>query len=666
MGSAEKSVFRTTLRVTIAVAFLIAANSTSGIAVHPTQQEETLRLQLERSFHAHGDAFNGIVLVENETKLVIGSQKGNLLVWSIPEQKIIRQFKQGSSILALRTLADGKRVAAAGGNFEGVNGKGELRIWNLENGTSEPVPGIPDGPLVLLATDPTDKLLAAASASGRILAWNQEGRQLLAQWELAGRPTGLALSGRTIFVTMLDESKISRDELPANTILTLSVDQPQEPPSEVVGESQHRFWANLSVSPDENTLAATFYETEGIESSIAFLSLSSGKELATFKGLESVWLTAQKALLFDWKEPRRLVQVGDETISSLDEFSWPGTWHVPGSPAGEANWVVARANTHAWGVFEQGAALTEWNLEAKSKPTVLTMTPGLVFAMDAYDPSNEPGLLLTGGDDGYVRIWDLDQLSLRQEFKMPEGVPQGAALLDGGTHAVFSFGLPKTRTTFAVGNIETGEWKIVKSIEQAQANVKVVGQNFLYLEGDEFLLTSVETGETLRVFSLDERVQNWTVSENGNWLAASDENGFLYLLEVSTGKRLRKSQSKIENLTRLTVTNDGKKVFTTEFHAKIRLWETQEIILRKIGEHRGQCVSLRLSADEKWLVLGGNHQDVMIFDSETGKEVLYLRTREADFYVTNALLLGNRLLFTTDVGILMDGLLKLPAEPRKD
>jgi hypothetical protein len=42
----------------------------------------------------------------------------------------------------------------------------------------------------------------------------------------------------------------------------------------------------------------------------------------------------------------------------------------------------------------------------------------------------------------------------------------------------------------------------------------------------------------------------------------------------------------------------------------------------------------------------------------TGERLAYFQTEAADFYVTNVWLLGNRLLFTTDAGVLKDGLLE--------
>ena len=82
--------------------------------------------------------------------------------------------------------------------------------------------------------------------------------------------------------------------------------------------------------------------------------------------------------------------------------------------------------------------------------------------------------------------------------------------------------------------------------------------------------------------------------------------------------------------------------------------DTRQNSFKELGEHEGQCVCLRLSEDERCLVMGGNHRDYMVFDAESGEELDYGRTADADFYVTNGWLDGDRLIFTTDLGLLYE------------
>lgn len=80
--------------------------------------------------------------------------------------------------------------------------------------------------------------------------------------------------------------------------------------------------------------------------------------------------------------------------------------------------------------------------------------------------------------------------------------------------------------------------------------------------------------------------------------------------------------------------------------------------MKEIASITGQARTLKLSPDEREIVVGGNHRDVAVFDIASGEERLHFRVNASDFYVTNVWLSGDRLLFSTDAGVLFDGLVK--------
>jgi len=64
-----------------------------------------------------------------------------------------------------------------------------------------------------------------------------------------------------------------------------------------------------------------------------------------------------------------------------------------------------------------------------------------------------------------------------------------------------------------------------------------------------------------------------------------------------------------------------------------------------------------IRTDDQWLVTAGNHGDVGIFDRETGRLLCYTRTSAAAFYVEKVWINGSRMIFTTDTGVMFDGIL---------
>jgi len=67
---------------------------------------------------------------------------------------------------------------------------------------------------------------------------------------------------------------------------------------------------------------------------------------------------------------------------------------------------------------------------------------------------------------------------------------------------------------------------------------------------------------------------------------------------------------------------------------------------------------MRLSRDENEILIGGNHRDVAVYDIARGERRLYFESAAADFYVTNVWLSGDRMLFSTDAGVLFEGRVK--------
>jgi WD40 repeat protein len=270
----------------------------------------------------------------------------------------------------------------------------------------------------------------------------------------------------------------------------------------------------------------------------------------------------------------------------------------------------------------------------------------------------EEGFLITGGDDRFVRVWNLSDISLRREFRVNVGVPQSVALLADGRRAIFSSSAKEPPTEIEVGDIYSGSQKRLLTVNEPFVKVAATGSEFIYNSGRDLLLASSTTGETKRKFSVDAQVNWFAVSTNGQWLAVSDSNGALYRFEIANGRRLQAQTAQLKLDGRLVITNNGRYVYTTEFGGAVRRWDTQSNTLKELMTVRGIPHSLRLSTDERRLAIGGNHRDVGVYDAESGKPIGGFDVEASDFYVTNVWLRGNRLIFTTDSGVLFDGVLE--------
>ena len=64
---------------------------------------------------------------------------------------------------------------------------------------------------------------------------------------------------------------------------------------------------------------------------------------------------------------------------------------------------------------------------------------------------------------------------------------------------------------------------------------------------------------------------------------------------------------------------------------------------------------MALANNDQWLVTAGNHSDVGIFERETGRLLCYIQAGAAAMYVEKVWTNGNRMIVTTDTGVLYDG-----------
>lgn len=630
---------------------------TSATFVEASDGEES-DLRLLHRINAHGDEFMALALSPDERRLIVGTEKGELIIWGVAEQRILLRFNQGSPVHAVVALRDGHHVVAAGGPHTGQAQGCVVRNWNLETGTFEQWQGAGSESALRLAYNPATGLVASSNMSGRVAVWEVNTGKLVATWDLKGVSEGLAISDRTIYAAPIDTANFrddSDDENPvANSIIALSLDDAAKRPREIVAKKPGRLWADLSISPDGKMLAASYADASLSSVRIAVLDVSNGRERASFAARAAVWMSVDRLMLFDEEVPSQLVQIGADGVASTVQLSEAARFHAAGNPSTMTGEVVSRDGQTVWEVFQLNALLFEWNVPAK-KGTELIRADGFPFAMDALERAGDGGLMITGGDDGFVRIWNLSDLSLRREFRVSKGVPQGVGLLADGRHAVFSDSSRDAPTEIVLGDIETGEQKRLLTLPAPFVRVFAAGNDFVYDREQRILLASAQTGETKREFVLDDSIEQFTVSANGRWLAAADKKGVLYLFEIATGRRIRSQRAKIENLSHLAVTNDGHYVYTTGFAGDLRRWETRSDELKELAGFRGQAHSLRLSVDESRVVIGGDHRDVSVHDATTGKRLAYFQTVAADFYVTNVWLRGNRVIFTTDAGVLFDG-----------
>jgi WD40 repeat protein len=613
--------------------------------VSSAQEENPYQIEMDRRINAHGNEFMCLALTSDAKRLIIGTESGAILVWGIAENRIIKELDTGSGVHAVVTLKDPDYFIAAGGPHIGVTEKGYVQKWSIKGGTFEELVGPNASTFLQLSADRSTGFVAASAADGSLVVWNTDTRKLESTVKFGGVIVGLALAGQDLYVTGVDPEM---EDDAQNAIWKYSKDKLQAQPVKLVSESDNRIWGDLQISPSGRVMAAKLL-TE-FKERVVLIEISTARTLAEFDASAAAWSANGSAVLFASDIPIKRISVDSNGGITESELLKAGTWHGAGQPANMTGQVVSPDGSKAWEIFQLNATLGEIDLNKKSTKSLLVLL-GNVYT---FDVSEEWKLLATGGDDEFVRVRRLSDLTLIKEFRVKPGVPQGVALMENGQQVVFSASAKDTKSVIYSGDLKTGSTRVI--LEMAEPSVKVVRahQGFIYDRPNKLVLARAD-GTTVREFSLSDKVAQFAVSANGEWLAVSNEKGNIDCFEIKTGKQTLASTKSFDSLTRLTISNDGRIVYTTEFQAGIRRLDTKTDTTTDVTSIRGQARTLSLSSDEKWIAVGGNHRDLQVYDANNGDEILNLRVPASDFYVTNVWVNQSRVIFTTDAGVMFDG-----------
>lgn len=611
---------------------------------------------IRQRINAHGDEFNAIALNASETRLAVGTEKGELIIWDLVGDKLERKFTSDGPIHELAFLNDDRTVVTAGGPHFGPVDRAVLHKWNIDTGVfaSWSMPGKES--LMTLTVDPLSSRVAAADGHGLFAVWDGSTGKLLASWTTDRLVTGLALAGDRLIVNRTNAavSKLSgpdEDEQDqATETLAYSVSDSNRAPETFIASDPDRTLLSITTSPDGRWLAVETL-VEGADKVLVFAA-ESGREVGAFEATDAAWRQDGKLQLFNESEPTAGVTIANDTAVTEAEPAKSGQWHQAGQAARMTGTAASRDGRRVWATFARQGVLAEYDL-SNSKRRDLINSGSLVYTM-AVRAKGSGGYLASGGDDGYVRVWALSGLELVREFKMPLGVPQGVAILNDGKRVVYSCGAGEGPTEIWIADIVSGERRELLKLEQTSVSVRTANDDFLYPLGNKIIIASTTNGKTLREFEFGEGVDAFNVSANAKWLAVADKKGALWLVDLTTGRRTAAATEKIEDPKQVAVSDDGRFVYSTEWGAVIRRWDTRLQTSLELSGHRGQAASLALSTDERHLVVGGNHFDIGVYDSAKAEQLFDTRVDGADFYVTNAWMGGNRMIFTTDGGLMFE------------
>ncbi|HEX6715839.1 MAG TPA: hypothetical protein VF088_01940 [Pyrinomonadaceae bacterium] len=649
--------------ILIMAVLTVCFSSVPGFVQSSDRQD--LNFEVKHRVNAHGDEFNGLARSSDGKRLFVGTEKGEVIVWNIALRRTERTLRQASAVHLVASLPDTNEVLAAGANHhKPVHAL--LRKWNIETEAFVDLSGL-DGDSFPTALATGNELAAVTTAEGAVLVWNLATNKQLATWKLEEAPIALALIGRDIYVATIDREALLSDQGPHRSrIIKLNVDNPKSGPIEFL-HAPDRSWTTLSASPDHRLLAATFDGEQGERTLI--IDPASKSEIGNFQGSASVWIDSSQLMLFKWLDPSEIVQIPRsgpaKAVRQLERMQAD----TEGRAFDLTGQVTNVDGSQVWASYRQGPGLLEFDLASKKIKTLIEGRSG-AYAISVVEQDSD-GKLLTGGADGYVRLWNLVDIFLIKEFRVaaPGYFVTDVDLLPDARSAIIGVMRIRKRMEQPVVDplqvflldLQTGQQKKILDVYSWQARIAVVDGQVVYADEDRIKLAPIDTPQNTRELLVSSLVINTALSANRRWLAVADEKKNLSVFDLKT---LQKKSIAIEpeHLGTFVITNDGGYVYGIANEGELTKWnintgQTSQSVLSQIRDRSSRVDFMTLSHDDQWLVTAGNHGDVGIFDRETGRLLAYTRTSAAAFYVEKVWTNGNRMIFTTDTGVMFDGIL---------
>jgi WD40 repeat protein len=649
------------LRIAINV-FLIALSSSLALAQRTTGEGD-FKLEVRHRVNAHGDEFNALAKSSDGRRIFTGTEKGDIIVWNVVTNRREQTLHQPSGIHHVVALSDPRELVAASSNH--VKPQNALvRKWNVETGTFVDLSGIEaDCYVTGLATNASG-LIVATTNTQNVIVWDSRTNEPVAQWKIKSIPTAVALIGRNVYVATIaqnDENPMASE----GAIARFNLDDQDHVPTDVVRVSR-RLWVSLQAAPGGRLLSGTYQEGYG-DAKTVLIDPVSRSERAPINATATLWLGASRLMLFNWLDPIEVVQIsGNARTRSIRKFERFES-DTPGRPFDLTGQVSNAAGSKVWASYSKGPGLLELNLTTKKIKTLIGGPSG-AYGVSVATEDGQTGELLTGGADGYVRLWNLADVSLTKEYKVAK---QGyyvseVHLVPGSRRAIVDVGKIPTRFEnpgpgeIYVLDLVSGEQRKLFDLLMWRSRTAVVDGKIVYPEGDRIKLRNIEGSENARELPVSGLIESIAISANKRWLAVFHEPRQLTVFDLQSDQKKSMSVTP-EEYAGLVITDDGQHVYNIASEGELTHWNvsagtSEKTVLARIREMHTRVDFMTLANDDRWLVTAGNHHDVAIFERATGRLVFFVQAAAAAFYIEKVWLNNKRMIFTTDIGVMYEGM----------
>jgi eukaryotic-like serine/threonine-protein kinase len=571
--------------------------------------------------------------------LATGGGEATVKIWEARTGALLRTFRVPSGRICQTTFRrDGQGVAVASLVQPTARGKGEKGRWELHLGKLDD--GKPDrhlasgeGVPAALEFSPDEQVLALADRDLTVTLWEvATGKELCSLRGPSGSFQALAFAagGENLAVCRGADVRVYETRT-GRELRTLDV--PFSPQSRAAFSPQGRSLAVLGP-----------YR-------LTFVNLATGKAREVLHGRGG----SAAALVYS-PDGGLLASVGSDRIVRLwnphlgrELSGFRGHTELATllafGPDSRALASAPASSTAAVKLWDAGAGQS-----ARPLPTTPSPRAGVLDLV--FLPDNRR--LVAAGNDGNVRVWDVQTGTALRSLAHPEPVSNLALGAEGNLATLTPSG------TIRIYNLQSGE--VVRTLPSpfnAQGLDHFLGQVGLAFSPDGLLVAgsavdknpearahavtvwNAATGEA--VYSMTGRDTGWggrvAFSPDGRYLASLADRGRVSIRAAKTGEEALRIAAGQAPLLDLAFSPDSRHLAVADQHGVVSLWEVAPGAASAarppvwtVRGHQGEGFSVAFSPDGHRLVSTGMDGTVVLWEAGTGRELLTLREHQFPVY----------------------------------
>ncbi|KIJ43762.1 hypothetical protein M422DRAFT_228982 [Sphaerobolus stellatus SS14] len=249
--------------------------------------------------------------------------------------------------------------------------------------------------------------------------------------------------------------------------------------------------------------------------------------------------------------------------------------------------------------------------------------------------SSDGLFIVSGSDDGTVRIWNVTTGETLKELKGHEHYVTSVAFSPDGSF--IASGLDDG--TVRIWNVTTGETlKELKGHEDYVRSVVFSPDGLFIASGSDdrtVRIWNVETGQTLKELKGHERwVRSVAFSPDGSFIASGSHDGTMRIWNVATGETLKEFKGHKHYVTSVAFSPDGSFIASGLDDGTVLIWNvvTGET-LKEFKGHKHYVRSVAFSPDGSFIASGSHDRTVRIWNVATEETLKEFKGHE--HYVTS-------------------------------